>query len=230
MRLTIVGCSGSVPSPDSAGSCYLVEHDGFVALLDLGHGAFGPLQRYVDPGLVDAVLLSHLHADHWTDFHAMEVWRHHGPGDATRALTVLAPASGDVADATAWAPSQRVGPFVVTSARVAHPVEAYAIRLEAGGHALTYTGDTGPCDSLVELARGSDVLLSEASFVDGRDNPPDLHLTGREAGEAATAAGVGRLVLTHVPPWESWELAAKQAEQTYSGPIEIARPGLVIEV
>ena len=57
MRLTIVGCSGRVPGPGLApSSCYLVEHDGFRVLLDLGHGAFGALQRTPGPGAVDAVL------------------------------------------------------------------------------------------------------------------------------------------------------------------------------
>ena len=84
-----------------------------------------------------------------------------------------------------------VGPFRLTTAQVAHPVEAYGLRLQAGDRSLTYSGDTGPCQSLVDLACGTDLLLSEASFVDGSTNPTDLHLTGREAGEAAAAAGAG---------------------------------------
>ena len=67
MRLTVVGCSGSFPGPDSAASCYLVEADGFRVLLDLGNGALGPLQRYADIYAVDAVLVSHLHSDHFID-------------------------------------------------------------------------------------------------------------------------------------------------------------------
>ena len=64
MRLTVVGCSGSFPGPDSPASCYLVEHDGYRVVLDLGNGALGALQRYVALDDVDAVVLSHLHADH----------------------------------------------------------------------------------------------------------------------------------------------------------------------
>jgi ribonuclease BN (tRNA processing enzyme) len=230
MRLTIVGCSGSVPGPDSPSSCYLVEHDGFKVLLDLGHGAFGALQKYVDPSLIDAVLLSHLHADHWVDLSALQVWRHHGPGHATRPFVVLAPGDGQIEEAVAWAPHQQVGPFTVTTTRVAHPVEAYAMRLEAGGRSLTYSGDTGPCDALLRIAEGSDLLLAEAAYVDGRDNPKDLHLTGRDAGEAATAANVGHLVITHVPPWESWGKAKADAAAAYAGPLDLAFPGLTLEV
>jgi ribonuclease BN (tRNA processing enzyme) len=233
VRLTVVGCSGSVPSPEAASSCYLVEHDGFRVLLDLGHGAFGALQRYLDPGLVDAVLITHLHPDHCADLDALPVWRKHGPGDDTRPLVVLAPAGLSAATAP-WQTRQEVGPFSVTTARVAHPVETYALRLEAGGRALTYSGDTGPCAALVELARGSDVLLAEASLVDpppdGPANPVDLHLTGREAGQAAAAAGVRQLVVTHVPPWASRERASADAAAAYAGPIVAAVPGLVIDL
>jgi ribonuclease BN (tRNA processing enzyme) len=230
MRLTIVGCSGTVPGPDSPSSCYLVEQDGYRVLLDLGHGAFGALQRHLDPALVDAVLLSHLHADHWADLKALDVWRHHGPGDPTRPFAVHAPGGGYVDGATTWEPVQEIGPFRVVSARVEHPVEAYALRLEAGGSTLTYSGDTAPCEALEDLAGGVDVLLAEATYVDGRDNPPRLHLTGREAGETAQRAGVGRLVVTHVPPWESWEHAVAEAAGSFTGPVLQAAPGLVLEV
>ena len=85
-----------------------------------------------------------------------------------------------------------------------HPVETYGVRLEHDGRVLCYSSDTAPCDALLRLAQDADVFLCEASYLDGVENPPDLHLTGREAGEAATKAGVGRLLLTHlVAAWGS---------------------------
>jgi ribonuclease BN (tRNA processing enzyme) len=73
-------------------------------------------------------------------------------------------------------------------------------------------------------------LLAEATYVEGRDNPPRVHLTAHEAGETARRAGVGRLVVTHVPPWESWERAVADAAGAYDGPVIQASPGLVLEV
>src|SRR5690606_10081583 len=67
MKLTVVGCSGSFPSPDSACSSYLVEADGYRLLLDMGNGALGALQRHCGLYDLDAVALSHLHADHCID-------------------------------------------------------------------------------------------------------------------------------------------------------------------
>jgi ribonuclease BN (tRNA processing enzyme) len=218
MRLTVVGCSGSGPGPDSAASCYLVEHDGFRLLLDLGNGSFGPLQGFVDPGELDAVYLSHLHADHCLDVAPFVVWHRYSsraprprvplyaPVGADRRLAMAYDDDGDpltdVFDFVFIGPgSFSLGPFEVRTARTAHPIECNAVRLEAAGRSLVYTGDTGPCERVVDLARGADVLLAEAAHPEVEGLPGGLHLTGRQAGEHALAAGVGRLLLTHVPAW-----------------------------
>ena len=88
MKLTVVGCSGSGPGPESPASCYLVEQDGFRLVLDLGNGSFGALQGVVDPASVDAVFLSHLHADHCLDVAPFVVW-HRYSGRARAGLVPL---------------------------------------------------------------------------------------------------------------------------------------------
>jgi ribonuclease BN (tRNA processing enzyme) len=96
---------------------------------------------------------------------------------------------------------------------------------------LTYSSDTAPCEALVRLAMGADLFLCEASYIDGVDNPPDLHLTGREAAEVATKAGVGQLLLTHlVAAWGSEADTWDAASAAFSGPIEIVRPGSRYEI
>ncbi len=82
-----------------------------------------------------------------------------------------------------------IGPFTVTADRVEHPVETYGVRIEHDGKVLAYSADTAPCDALVRLAAGADAFLCEASYLASDDNPPGLHMTGRDAGEAATKAG-----------------------------------------
>lgn len=98
MRLTVVGCSGSIPGPASAASCYLVEHDDesgrtWRVLLDLGSGALGPLQDHCDPRDLDAVLLSHLHPDHCLDVTGLHVLLHYHPdGPVPGGVLVAGPA------------------------------------------------------------------------------------------------------------------------------------------
>ena len=119
-----------------------------------------------------------------------------------------------------------IGPFTVTVDRVNHPIVTYGVRVEQGGRVLAYSSDTAPCAALLRLAQGADLFLCEASYLDGTSNPPGLHLTGREAGEAATKADVGRLLLTHlVSAWGSEASTVEAASAAFVGPVEVVRPG-----
>lgn len=247
MRLTVLGCAGSFPSARSAASGYLVEHDGHRIVLDLGSGAFGRLQAHTDPDTVDALLLSHLHPDHCADLVGLYVHRKYrwdgpapalptyGPSGTLRRADQMyglrEPASmREVLDVREHQAHYEVGPFRVRTTRVPHPVPAYATRVEAGGRALVFSGDTGPSPALVELSRGADLALFEASFVDDPRNPPDLHLSAREAGEHAAGAGVPRLVLTHLVAWNDPELSRAQAARAFDGELHLAEADATYEV
>jgi ribonuclease BN (tRNA processing enzyme) len=261
VRLIVLGCSGSGPGPASPASGYLVEAGGTAVTLDLGNGTFGALQRHLDPWRLDAVLLSHLHADHCGDMSALVVHRlfHPFPPDGGReqTLPVHAPAAAPERLAGQWATSAaereqtdlgtalefsalvdgyaaRVGEVGVRAGAVDHPVEAYALRLEHGGRSLVYSGDTGPCPGLVELARDADVLLCEATWPHVTpfwDEPPaGLHLSGRQAGEHATLAGVGTLLITHVASWFDADEVVAEAKAAFDGPVELVAPDCVYEV
>ena len=252
MKLTIVGCSGSYPGPDSPASCYLLEADDetgrtWRVLLDFGNGALGALHHYVDPLTIDAVVLSHLHPDHCLDLCGFYVMRKYHPSGAQPRLPVYGPAGSDVRMAQAYdlpdGPGMKqefdfrgydgllaLGPFVIEPVPVLHPVEAYGFRVNAGDASLAYTGDTAPCEALDHLANGVDLLLAEASFRTRDENPPEIHLTGEDAGRLAASAGVGRLVLTHVPPWFDKQDMLAEAQSVWEGPAELARAGATYEL
>jgi ribonuclease BN (tRNA processing enzyme) len=250
MKLTVVGCSGSLPGPDSPASCYLLEapyRDGaFRLVLDLGSGAIGALQKYVDLRSVGAVAFSHLHADHCLDLCGFYVLRKHHPEGHWGRIPVYGPAGVARRMAAAYDMSPdpgmthefdfheydgravSVGPFRLETAEVDHPVDAYALRVSAGDSTLLYTGDTAPCAELDALAQGASLMLAEASFLDGEDNPDHLHLSGPEAAAVATRAGIGRLVLTHIPPWYRSEEILSEARATFAGELLVAVPGLTL--
>ncbi len=262
MRLTVVGCAGSFPGPDSAASCYLVQCDDATGrtwslLLDLGNGALGPLQRYVDPMELDAVGLTHLHPDHMADIASLYVYLRYAPGPVRRRpLPVHGPfgtasrlgdaygleagesMSGQLTVHT-WQPGNAavVGPMRVVPVAVEHPVPAYGIRVSGPSEVdrtrivtLAYTGDTDECPGLDDVAAGAEVLLSEASFLEGRDAIRGIHLTGRRAGETADRGRVGRLVLTHIPAWNDPDDALAEAQAMFDGPVLLAHPGMVVEL
>ena len=260
MRLTVVGCAGSFAGPDSAASCYLVsaeDADGrtWNVVLDLGSGAFGPLQRYVDPFAVDAVALSHMHPDHSADLTGLHVYLRYrprslgGPQAGGEQLPVWGPP--DAAERfvafdghepgacayrfEAWplGGSVRVGPLRLEPFEAWHPVPACSLRITgpsdhdpASSVTLAYTGDTDVCDGVRRAAAGADALLSEAAFVPGRDDHiAGLHLTGVQAGQIAAEAGVARLLLTHLPSWNDPARAVADAASVYDGDVEVVRPG-----
>jgi ribonuclease BN (tRNA processing enzyme) len=231
-----------VPGPDSPASSYLVSAEGFHLVLDLGSGALGALQRHLRVEEIGAVALSHLHPDHCMDLCGLYVAVKYSPSAPYPPIPVYGPAGTNLRMARAydlpdepgmqpefdfqdWQENQELGPFTVRTARVAHPVPAYAMRVEHDGKALVYSGDTGPTESLVELARGADVLLCEAALRDGDpNNPPDLHLTPRQAGEHAELAGVRQLIVTHVPPWFDRDAQTAAARETFAGEVLTATP------
>ena len=255
MRLTVIGCSGSYPGPDSSASCYLVEADvgdgdekrTWRILLDLGNGALGTLQRHADALAVDAVLLSHLHPDHCSDLCGFYVLRKYHPQGAHPRIPVYGPSGvaermsdayglpdglgmSDVFDFREYAGPFEVGPFSVVPVPVEHPVEAYGLRVSVGDSTLGYSGDTATCEGLDRVAANVRLFVCEASFREVDDNPPGIHLTGVEAGQTAARARVGRMVLTHVPPWFDRDQMLAEARTAYSGPIDLAAVGATYEV
>ncbi len=204
MKLTIVGCSGSFPGPTSPASCYLLTaHDGvrpWRVLIDLGSGALGAVQKYMDLEDIDAIFLSHLHPDHCMDLCGLHVAVRWGPDGWNRGrIPVWGPAATADRLATAYGldldPGMReefdfqlwqerepvtVGPFTITPYTVNHPVpEAYALRVEVTEYdgsgmdrtaVLTYSGDTDSCQGLEDAARDADFFLCEAAFEEGRDD------------------------------------------------------------
>ncbi|WP_235737833.1 MBL fold metallo-hydrolase [Nocardioides alcanivorans] len=125
----------------------------------------------------------------------------------------------------------RFGPFTVEAFDVVHPVPAYSLRVtDPAGRVLAYSGDCGPCEGLERAVAGADLMLAEAAFCDGDDNPEDLHLTGVEVGDLATRAGVGRLVLTHIPPWHEKQRAYDEARTRWDGQLDLAEVGAVYEI
>ena len=253
MRLTIIGCSGSFAGPNSPASSYLVqsEHEGrtWNLVLDMGPGSLGALQRHIELDAIDAIVISHLHPDHCLDLTAWDVAAAHSSTAPWRPVVTHAPAGARdrIVRAAAVTEDEEVkldrsfdfrtinqgsrltiGCFTLTFARVAHPVESYAIRIEGPHGALVYSGDTGPTLALDDLAHEARLLLAEASFPDRAGLPADLHLSGRQAGECAAAAGVEILVITHVPAWEDPDARVREARTSFDGRVVLAEPGLVI--
>ena len=242
MELSVLGCAGTFPSADSPCSSYLVRHDGYTLMIDAGNGSMGALQRVVDLLDVDAVVLSHLHADHCVDLAAYSYARRFHPAKPAR-LPVYGPKGtqdrlcqifdtrpkdglAEVYDFQTVTPGRmELGPFTLELAQTNHPIECNAIRVSAGGRSLTYSADSAVSDELVTLAQGSDLFLCEATWLDDTPVPPNVHMRASEAGEHATKADVGRLLLIHTISYQDDQQALDEATRTFAGPLGLAVAG-----
>ena len=245
MKLTVVGCTGSMSGPKGAASCYIVQTATTTILLDLGPGSMGQLMNHIDPAKIDAIILSHLHTDHCADIIGMQVYRRWLPTGPLGPVAVYSPGDGlhrtrqiggDGADETyagefefhtvAAGDTIKVGDMSIEFFDAVHPVPAVATRITGPeGGVLTYSGDTDYCEGQVAAARNADLYLCEAAFEATRDTVRDIHLTGGRAGRIAAEAGAHNLVLTHLQPWTDPDTVCAEAREEYAGPIAVAIPG-----
>ncbi len=229
--LTVLGCDGSWAGPGGAGSGYLVRLGTTAIVLDLGPGTFAHLQRFGSPEQVDALVLTHRHADHWSDLASLAAWLVFA-ADTSRMLRVLAPAGlaeyTRLADSAAlrWetvADGQQVevGECALTFSRTDHPVETLAVRIDGADRSLGYSADSGPGWSLASLGPPLDLAVVEATFTQDREGTAG-HLSGRHAGALARVAGARRLVLTHRWPTIDAAAVAAEARATFGADVEQA--------
>lgn len=244
MLITVLGKSPSWQDAGGACSAYLVQAGGYTLLLDCGTGSFAKLRLVHDYLEVDAVLITHLHSDHFFDLvpfsygltltsraRRAEPPRLCAPPGAREVFRAMLGAWGkpDLIE-TAFALEEyepaaglELGPLRARMREVPHFTRTFAVELSDGRRRLTFGADCGPNEALVELAHGSDLMLIEAALSEPED-PSERrgHLTPREAGEHGRRAAAKRLVLTHFsdeldPGW-----VRSEAQAGFGGPVELA--------
>jgi ribonuclease BN (tRNA processing enzyme) len=246
MRFTVLGGCGAWPEAGQACSGFLVEHDGFRLVVDLGYATVPRLLERAAPGQVDAVFISHGHPDHCADLNpllrarvlrddpagALPVYALPGALDAVLALDrpqVLAGAL-ELRELSPGGPLE-IGPFRAKTWLLPHWVPNVGVRLAAGGVVLAYTGDCGPDPLLAELASQADLLLAEASYIDQVPDDSQRYLSSAaQAGRRAAQAGAGRLLLTHLLPGTDPAAARGAATDHYTGHVGVAAAGLVLDL
>lgn len=252
-RLVVLGSCGAWPEAGRACSGYVLEHDGFRVVIDLGYGTLPRLLALLGSSAgdgIDAVIVTHSHADHALDLHGLFRARWYGRRGAVP-LPLYAPedvldrvVSIEENDAAAvgrvfdWHPlpaaGYRVGPFELRSWELPHYVRNAGVRLSAPGLTVAYTGDTGPDPALADLGRDADLFIVDATDRDQQDATPrapagrQLNMTAGDAGRAAAAAGARRLLLTHFWPGNDRQASAASAATAYAGEILLADENLEI--
>jgi len=251
MRLTILGRSPARPNPGEACAGYVVEGGGSRVLLDVGPGIVAQLLRRNTPDELDAVLISHMHTDHFLDLITLR-YSYPWIDVAKKRLTVIVPpgATAQLADMALGAGYANffdksfifvehdgkrpieVGNLRFEPDETQHYVRTWGFRITARGadedpdKLLAYSADAGPCDALPRIADKADLFLCEAALRSLKEDDPTPagrgHLLPSEAGAVAQAAGSKRLVLTHIPLPDGGEWALSEARGAFEGEVAIA--------
>lgn len=254
MRVTVLGKSPSWQDAGGACSGYLIESGGFRLLLDCGNGVFAKLRQVCDYGSLDAIVLSHLHGDHVLDLVPLSNALQFSGRSAERRPRLVGPPGargrlkafvaslwgsedglGDAFEQDEYDPADtlRLGPLTLRFCEVPHFVTTFAVELrEDGGGRFTFGADCGPSAQLVEFARGTELLMLEATL--GAADPPagDFrgHMTAAEAGALARAACARRLVLTHFSDELDTTALRVRAAGAFEAEPELATEGMQLHV
>jgi ribonuclease BN (tRNA processing enzyme) len=252
MRVTVLGKSPSWQDADGACSGYLVQDEHTTVLVDCGSGVFAKLRGVCNYAVVDGVVISHMHADHFVDLVPFACALTYGPREVGSRPRLLLPPQGSEAlrmlatggghgdlmdgafDVGEYDPAQRVdvGSLSFTFAPVPHfiPTNAVRVRSAEGGGCFTFGADHRFTDALDAFAADSDLLVLEATLPAHDPESSQGHMTAAEAGAVATQCNARRLVLTHISDESGYDHALAEAQRTYAGPVEIAAGGAVYDV
>lgn len=252
MRLTVLGSCASQPGPGEACSGYLVSSGDTHVMLDCGSGTLGPLQRHVSLEDLRAIVVSHLHPDHYIDLVALRYGRTYGVAGA-RPIDVYLPPGGIAHLERVAAALSSTTPFwdgaltlheyepdvplalgalTVRPHEVRHGIRSFGMRVDDGERLLAYTSDTVPCEELETLAEGAHTLLAESTLAGGSPShhDPQTHLSAHDAAGIAARGGVERLVLTHFWYTADRALAVAEASTSFGGDVQTAATGRSFDV
>lgn len=253
LQLTPIGTSPAWYNPGEPSSGFLLEADGARVLVDCGSGVISRyLALYGADAPIDAIVLSHVHADHCFDLIPLKYGIDYGQLGSWSPQLWLPPGARERLGrlVTAWDEDFSyftetfdvhefgtddafdVGPFSVSALDVPHYIESAALRFDVGATSFGYSSDLGPFDGLAPFMREVDLLLCEAAFSeDGDLDKPDRgHITATEAGEIARSAGAHSLLLTHVPEELGVDRSRAAAARAFGGPVEVARSSVTYDV
>lgn len=243
MKITVIGYWGAFPKKNEATTGYLLETSNYNILIDCGSGVLSKVQNYIDLSKIDAVILSHYHADHMSDIFSfqyqaslalklgmrekpLEIYAH----DLDAKFNDLDYKDGSIGNKIDGDTVLNFNDLSIRFKWMKHPVPCLAMRFEEQGKVLVYSADTEWCDEIINIADNADLFICETSLFNKQKGQIDGHLTAGEVGKIANISKVKKLVLTHFPHYGNTDDLVKEAMEEFNGEVCKAETGVVFNL
>jgi ribonuclease BN (tRNA processing enzyme) len=243
MKITVIGYWGAFPKQNEATTGYLVQTENHNILVDCGSGVLSKVQNYIDLSKIDAVILSHYHADHISDIFCfqyeaalalklgmrdkqLEIYAH----DLDSKFSELNYKDGAIGKKIDENTVITFDNLNISFKWMKHAAPCLAMRFEEQGKILAYSADTEWCNQIVSIADKADLFICETSLFSKQKGQINGHLTAGEVGKIANIAKVKKLVLTHFPHYGNTDDLVKEAAEEFKGEIYKAETGAIFEL
>ena len=249
MKLHIAGSGTCEPSSERTPACYMLEGGEAKIIIDPGPGAVSRIAAMgFDPFAIDGILVTHFHLDHISDLLYWLFAYKYCDSKPKKEVTLYGPKSFTdffkeiSAPFSKWIFDKRYDITIIEMGEprsvrgldfiarpMSHSPEAVGYRFSSGGKTLAYSGDTGPCEQLVKLAKGADALLVEVSKPDEWKGKG--HMRPKDVASATVKAGVPKIIATHISPTlDAESLPNVISSHGYKGKVIVAQDQMTIEL
>lgn len=246
MKITVLGTSGAYAEAGRACSGYLIQSNSANIWVDMGPGTLSNIQKVIKLTELDALLISHMHPDHYLDIYGLRYFLEYdqksalrlkifGPRGLKDKIISIQPESLSTFESLFdfkeinSGENFEIGDILVSSFKAVHPLDTLMYSFMADDKKIFYTADTGMFENLINFMRDSDLLLCEATYL-RKEAPSNVHLRTTEIAEMANTAGIKKVILSHFWPGTDRIKSKSEVKEFYNGSVIVAEENMRIEV
>lgn len=242
MKVTIIGRWGAYPAKGEATSCYLIEVEQYKFVLDLGSGSLSQLSKLIDLSEIDAVFISHLHADHVADLMTLQyaalVDSQLGKrkkkldiylNDLEECIHFEHPESLNISRIHAGS-EIKIESILFSFCETIHDIPTLAVKIQWENQTIVYTSDTAYSEKVALFANAANLLIAECSFYASQQSVAINHSTSTDVAKIMNLANPKKTILTHLPHYGCHQQLVEEVMELTNYPVELAKSLMEIKL